>query len=127
MKLRCNTDSIRLRLRRSEVEQLLRKGQVEELVRFGPERSFRYVLRITPLVDTILAQAHPFGMELSIPEQLGRQWCQSEMVGLKATQAISGQEELQLLIEKDFPCVTRPDEDPADFFEELAQQNPQVC
>ena len=127
MKLRCETNSIRLRLRRSEIEQLLQIGQVEEQVAFGPERSFRYVLRLDALQDDILAQAHPYGLELCIPEKLGRNWCLSDMVGLEANQPIDGKDQLQLLIEKDFPCVTRPDEDPNDFFQELAQKSDQTC
>jgi hypothetical protein len=34
---------------------------------------------------------------------------------------------VHVLVEKDFPCKDRPDEDKKDFFEELADQQAPLC
>lgn len=126
MKLRCSNNSIRLRLRRSEVGDLLRTGEVRESVAFGPEHAFVYILQLDDRIASMQAQQTPEGITVSIPRALGQQWGGSEQVGLEAEQIVGDKLSLHLLVEKDFPCYTRPDEDKADFFGEL-QSDQVVC
>ncbi len=127
MKLRCTTNSIRLRLRRSEVEQLLEKAEVEESVSFTPDKIFRFCLHLDPTAEQVQAHQEACNIRLSIPRNLGEQWIKSDMVGIEAEQPIGDGRMLHLLIEKDFPCMTRPDEDKADFFGNLQANEPAVC
>ncbi|MEM1215378.1 MAG: hypothetical protein AAGJ82_06830 [Bacteroidota bacterium] len=126
MKLRCNTNSIRLRLRRSEIADLLRTGAVRESVAFGPKQLFAYTLRLADDVDALQAAQTADGITVSIPRSLGQRWGESEQVGLETEQTVGEGLSLHLLVEKDFPCYTRPGEDKADFFGEL-QSNSEKC
>ena len=127
MKLRCTTNSIRLRLRRSEVNQLLDKGIVKESVAFTPDTLFCFSIQFDQQAEQVQAHWDNGNINLSIPINLGRQWGQSEMVGIATEQPIGDGQVLDLLIEKDFPCMTRPDEDKADFFGNLQNHDPTVC
>lgn len=127
MKLRCSTNSIRLRLRRSEVESLLQAGQVADAVHFGSGEPFRFVLELVQDQTEIEARRDPAGLTVLLPQDLGQQWVQSDMVGLEGNQPIGKDQSLHILVEKDFPCVTRPGEDRSDFFGELQQEDNLAC
>lgn len=127
MKLRCTTNSIRMRLRRSEVRQLLDRGHMEDVVSFTPDKRFSFSIHLDQQTEQVRASREKDQIRLIIPWHLGRQWAQSDMVGISAEQPIGDGKVLQLLVEKDFPCMTRPDEDKADFFGDLQSQEPTVC
>ena len=48
-------------------------------------------------------------------------------VGFEVFIPLNGTGKLHLLIEKDFPCKDRPEEDQSDFFQDLADKSPVVC
>lgn len=127
MKLRCTTNSIRLRLRRSEVRQLLDNGHLEDFVSFSPDDTFCFSIHLDQQAEQIFSQKDNGHIRLTIPWNLGRQWGQSDMVGISTDQPIGDGNVLQLLVEKDFPCMTRPEEDKSDFFGDLQDKEPTAC
>lgn len=127
MKLRCTNNSIRIRIRRSEVDALMQKGHIMNAVAFAPDVQFSFSLRLGTDVDQLQAQWSDGRIDLIIPETLGQEWGQSNEVGLAARQPIGNGQMLDLLVEKDFPCMTRPDEDKSDFFGDLQEKDPTTC
>ncbi len=121
MKLRCVENSIRLRLRKSDIEELRKRQKVEESVAFGPQETFRFALMILP-GPAVKASFSQGRMLISIPEDLARHWMETDQIGLEAEQTYPGGNTLHILIEKDFPCLDRPEEDKSDTFQELAEK-----
>lgn len=120
MKLRCTKNSIRLRLRKSEVKKLEEEGRIREGVQFDLQNAFSFELCIAEIVD-LQASFEKGNICVQIPGKMARHWMHTETVGLEASQAVKGGQ-LHILIEKDFPCKDRPDEDKSDTFQELAQE-----
>ncbi len=125
MKLRCATNSIRLRVRKSEIESLKKGHKLIEKVNLG-NAVFTFSLgpTNTPNVLTVFEGGQ---LSVHIPHQQMQAWLNSDEVGIEVEKKFSGGDPLQVLIEKDFPCVTRTTEDKADTFQELADKNNQVC
>jgi len=51
----------------------------------------------------------------------------SDQVGIEYNIPLDGATYLHILIEKDFPCLDREQEDKSDTFWELAQEKPDTC
>ena len=58
-------------------------------------------------------------IQVTLPLSIAMPWMDSDQVGIEHT-LDSG---LNILIEKDFPCKTRDDEDKSDTFQELVEKN----
>ena len=127
MKLRCSTNSVRIRLRKSEVAELMEKGAIFEKVGFGPEKSFSFSLSQDELSTKVQASISNNNLIVTLPYSLGGTWAKTDQVGINGKQDIGNSDALELLIEKDYPCVTRPDEDKSDFFGELQSKDNSVC
>ena len=122
MKLRIRGNSIRLRLMQNEVKTLEQTAQVKDLVAFPGGEEFVYQLKIS---DRFEAVKDSNSLTVSIPEPDAFRWIQTEEVGIENSFELPNGEMLNLLIEKDFNCLTnRPNEDESDTF-----QNPsaEVC
>lgn len=128
MKLRCVENSLRLRLKRSDT-QLLKDNQVVAVsVGFPAGLTLKYELRIVS--DESIAATFDNGLiSIQLPEKTAFAWIESEEVGIAEELALSGGEALSILIEKDFPCKNRPDEDKADTFQNLVpeEEKDQIC
>ena len=127
MKLRCTQNSVRLRVRKSDLQTLIQTGQVEETVQFGPKNLFRFILKIDSSSNAVHATFDDRGIIVFLPKKEAENWAKSSQVGLETTQALSNGAELHLLIEKDFPCVDRADENKEDTFWELVPDEPDAC
>ena len=127
MKLRCSTNSVRIRLRKSEVAELLEKGTISEKVGFGPEESFCFSLSLNELSTEVQASISNNNLIVTLPYSIGETWAKTDQVGINGKQDIGNGDSLELLIEKDYPCVTRPDEDKSDFFGELQSKDSSIC
>ena len=103
MKFRCTTNSIRLRVRKSDLEQLRLQGQVEDAVDFGGGSMLRFVLKMDA-VPAMRAVFEHGTVEVRIPAEEADNWIDSEQVALAGTQLLEGNGVLEILIEKDFPC-----------------------
>ena len=118
MKLRIKSNSIRLRLLRSEVEQFAKAGQISEEIEFGTDRSsyLRYSLVTSPEAETISARFRGNEISIVVPVAIAKNWTSSDEVGIESEQPI-GSESLKILVEKDFECIDRPDDpDRADAY-----------
>jgi hypothetical protein len=125
MKLRIKGNTLRLRLLRSEVDRLAHAGVVSDEIRFGvdTDQAFKYAVATTDGVDVVTAQFNDNQILVMIPESDALDWTTTERVGIESTQDVGGNTELYILIEKDFECITRPDDpDNADSF-----PNPTAC
>jgi hypothetical protein len=123
MKIRCESDSIRLRLRKSEISHIRAEQQLSTAVRFPDGGEFSWTLLIDAHAKALTAAFQSGKLSVHIPLEMAMQWIDSEQVGLETGQGSIP----HILIEKDFPCKDRPDEDKADFFEELAEKEPPAC
>lgn len=120
MKLRCTTDSVRIRIRRSELDTFNAEGKVGDTVLFPGGQMLQFSLEKAP-VDQLRADFTDGHIRVMLPEASAKKWGTSEQIGIEKRLAIAGQNrELHLLIEKDFPCLHRTNEDKSDTFTELA-------
>ncbi len=122
MKIRCVDNSIRLRLTKSDLEHLRDTGKVEITLAFPCSQSFVFSLKTVVDQKTASAQLESSRMTVVLPLSDARTWAGTDQVGLSYQISTSESENLELLIEKDFPCKTREDEDKANTFWELADQ-----
>lgn len=123
MKFRCTTNSIRLRVRKSDLEQLRLQGQVEDAVDFGGGSMLRFVLKMDA-VPAMRAVFEHGTVEVRIPAEEADNWIDSEQVALAGTQLLEGNGVLEILIEKDFPCRHTLETNREDTFYELAPEDP---
>lgn len=117
MKLRVRDNSIRLRLTQSEVELARTDGLVRGRVPLAGGNNFDYVLESSPA--TVKPEAHISNNVLTvrIPESEIQSWSGSEAVSIAATQNLGDGSELEILVEKDFACLTpREGEDESDMY-----------
>jgi len=117
MKLRLQSNSIRLRLKRREVEQLIKIGRIEEKIIFGRRENdiFRYVLEVAPNISICQASHQPNGILVQVPVEAASLWALSDEVGIETAQTV-GEINLQILIEKDFACLNGTEEQNVDTF-----------
>ena len=104
MKLRIEGNSLRFRLKRSEVAGLRQNGIVEETAHFGVGRSFRYRIR-TAGEGGVRAELADGTITVDVPAATAGTWAESDEVGISARDGV-----LRIAIEKDFRCLTRPEE-----------------
>ena len=126
MKLRCTENSIRLRLRKSDIEKLAVEKSIAESIHFGIGNSFIFRLSIRT-TEGPKASFEKGSLEVELPEELAHTWINSQQVGIEHDQVIDNQTNIHLLIEKDFPCKDRVDEDKSDTFQELVPGDEQAC
>lgn len=127
MKLRCSTNSIRIRLRKSEVSSLIEEKFIEEFIGFQPNQKFCFSIGLSELAENISANLECQKIQLIIPSLVAKNWAETEQVGMETTQQIGDGQQLSILVEKDYPCVTRADEDKSDFFGELQNKESNAC
>ncbi len=127
MKLRCDQNSLRLRLRRSEIEKFRLGESLRTDVYFSYGFSFSYELRHDPDATEIRATSFGGAISIAVPTELAKKWANSDEIALEQFQKIDHTTNLHILIEKDFPCKDRPDEDKTDFFTELADKSTISC
>ena len=127
MKLRFENNSIRFRIRKSELKQLKQHGFVKDEVTF-PNAVLTYELRVSdvPEINPVLAEN---SIVIHIPVIAANHWIDTEEVGLYRLINLDEDEAFNVIIEKDFPCKDRPEEDKTDTFTELVDKDPngKVC
>lgn len=127
MKIRCEQDSIRLRLRKSEIAQLRNEAWLRTSVHFPDGSEFGWELALDEQAANPQAKLSGGSFRITLPAEAARRWMESEQVGLEMFQPLASGASLHLLVEKDFPCKDRPGENKDDFFEELAETTPPGC
>lgn len=123
MKLRCTTNSVRIRIRRSELDLFDREGRVAEHVHFPGGSILTFALeRISGAAwEAALTDGT---LRIGMPEAQAEIWMNPDRVGFEEQLAVTGTSAtLHLLIEKDFPCLHRTNEDKTDTFQDLADRS----
>ena len=120
MKLRFEKNSLRLRVRKSDVAELKQQGFITESVEM-PGNVLTYELRI---LDIAAPQAlfKDNAVVATIPRNIAAEWLNTDEVGIYHMISMDNNRTLELVIEKDFPCKDRPEEDKSDTFTELANE-----
>jgi len=118
MKLRIKGDSLRLRVSRSEVTRLLEGHCLEETIHFAPEANakFTYALQQDRLVSMPTVQYTENRVAILIPADQANAWGVTDQVGIGEDVSLGDLGALALLIEKDFACLDRGEEENQDTF-----------
>src|ERR1700722_7044107 len=104
MKLRIKGNSIRLRLGQSEVQRLAINGIIQESTIFGPSADHHLVYALCASLEEWGVSASFAGRRLviSVPGSEIHKWATTDQVGISALQQTGDENELRILIEKDF-------------------------
>ena len=118
MKLRIKGNSMRLRISRSEVARLLRGNCLEETIHFAPEPNARFTYALQPeeSVKIPTVQYTENRAMVLLPADQVNVWGGTDQVGIAEDISLGDAGSLALLIEKDFACLDRSDEDNQDTF-----------
>jgi hypothetical protein len=117
VKLRIKDNSIRLRLTRGEVDLLRESGIVEAKTGFPGGRSFQYRVESSPASVNPAAFFSDNAVTVRLPESAVLAWATTERVSLPGEQVLDDGAMLNILVEKDYVCLTgRDDEDESDMF-----------
>ncbi len=127
MKLRCTKNSIRIRIRKSELDQFAKTSTIQESIAFGKQVTFRFELKKDAAQQQVTATFEDKLLCIALPTQTAEHWINTNEVGIEVNHPLDNGEYLHLLIEKDFPCTDREEEDKSDTFWELAGEKPDVC
>lgn len=127
MKLRLTKNSIRIRIRKSELIVLSNSSKIEESVQFPSGDVFEYELRVSSTNANVSGEMMDNKLIVSVPSKRAQKWFTTNEVGIEAVIRINDDDQLHLLIEKDFPCKDRPEEDKSDTFSELAEDESSAC
>jgi hypothetical protein len=118
MKLRIKGDSLRLRVSRSEVARLLAGDCLEETIHFAPEPGamFTYAVQKETSLSRPTVQYSTNKVTILIPSELANAWGATDQVGIAENINLGNSGSLALLIEKDFACLDRSEEENEDTF-----------
>lgn len=127
MKLRCTHNSIRIRVRKSDLAVLDQAGRVSASVQFGPMQVLTFELIRDIKYTSVKANMENGNIWIELPEKMAHNWAHSQEVGIEAQQELPEGNSLHILLEKDFPCLDREEENKSDTFWELAPDQPEAC
>jgi hypothetical protein len=119
MKLRIKGNSIRLRVSRSEVARLLADECLEETIYFAPAPDARltYALEQEPSLTSPAVRYAEKRVVILIPADQASTWGVTNQVGISEIISLGALGSLELLVEKDFACLDRSEEENEDTFE----------
>ena len=115
MKLRIKGNSIRLRLTKTEVATLCKTGRIEEKTTF-PNGLFTYALQAVSSTQLMTANINDNIIEIRISNNLVKDWSSNDKVGFQHIMSLENNNELLLLVEKDFVCMDETVEDQSDNY-----------
>jgi len=118
MKLRIQGNSLRLRVSKSELARFAQTGELEETVFFGPQPGAELVYALIRDGDRpgLAVEASPGRVKVLVPSAVARAWAESGQVGISGAADLGARGALSILVEKDFACIDRSDEENADTF-----------
>lgn len=126
MKLRLTHNSIRIRIQRSELAQLKETGSITDSVSFPTSDAFHFEIRMHPEKE-IRASLESAKISICLPHEVAQTWFNTTQVGIETQLLLQGNAQLHVLIEKDFPCADRPNEDKSETFWELVDKPDPTC
>jgi hypothetical protein len=118
VKMRIKGNSLRLRISRSEVARLLTGERLEDTIHFAPQANAKltYALEQESSVNTPTVRYTQNEVTVLLPAELANTWCLTDQVGIAECVSLGSMGTLDLLVEKDFACLDRSDEDNQDTF-----------
>jgi hypothetical protein len=118
MKLRIKGDSLRLRVSRSELKRFLQGEAIEETIHFSsePKAQLTYALESSPDGVSTGVSFAAERVTVMLSQEDANTWSDNSQVGIYTTLDAGGGRSLQLVVEKDFACLDRSDEDNEDTF-----------
>jgi hypothetical protein len=111
MKMRTAENSLRFRMSRGELTALGAEGRVETTIRFGPEVGLRTILEAVPGLGAMRARFEAGAVIVSMPTAFVHELVSTERVGYEACQTIGHEQDLRIVVEKDFRCLEPRSED----------------
>ena len=115
MKLRIKDDSIRFRVPPSEVKLLIHDGTLTSRVNF-PSRQLLYSLVLDDQVEEVSVDLVGDEIIARLPNEQAVRWATTYLVGLGSEVDIDSSMSLTLLVEKDFACLDKSDEENLDTY-----------
>jgi hypothetical protein len=114
MKIRIQGNSIRFRLKQFEVEAFKEKRIIKEVLSFGTEEQnqLQFILCSGNTSEFTLEQNSTI-IQLNVPENIANEWTNTNLVGFEEKIRTAKGKEINILVEKDFKCLDRSDEDEA--------------
>ncbi len=111
MKLRLKENTLRIRLSMTEVETLVGTRKISSRTAFPGSNFLETKISLT---DVKLAQVYFENgcIDIALPQNMLNEWQINDQVGFQWAVSLDDGNELSILIEKDFRCLTeRPGED----------------
>jgi hypothetical protein len=118
MKLRIKGNSLRLRVSRSELAHFQAGGRIEETIRFAeaPEAKLTYGLESAVQSRPVRVRYGFHDVTVILSEDQVRIWEAESEVGVYSNLDIGSAGALDVIVEKDFACLDRGDEENKDTF-----------
>lgn len=114
MKIRLRDNTVRLRLTKSDIETFKNNARIECTTSFGINE-LRYVL-VCSKITQIQASFVDNQISIFLPEAIANTWTDTDQISIEDSLRVKSDEFLQILIEKDFQCLTHRGEDDEDTF-----------
>ena len=117
MKLRFKGESLRLRVSRSDLERLMQDTRIEESIHFGvrPDEQWTYALELGAPEHAISMRYTASEVAIILSKSQAKKWVDTDAVGIYG-EVQGGAGPLELIVEKDFACLDREDDENADTF-----------
>jgi hypothetical protein len=118
VKLRIQGTSLRLRISKSELAKFAETGQLRETVYFGPQQGseLTYILVQEGNGHGLSVEASAGQVRVLVPIGMAHTWADSDQVSIDGDVDLGVRGTLSVLVEKDFACIDRTDEENADAF-----------
>jgi hypothetical protein len=118
MKLRIKGNSLRLRVSRSELAHFQAGGRIEETIRFAeaPEAKLTYALESAVQSSPVRVRYGFHDVTVFLSKDQVRIWESETEVGVYSNLDIGSAGSLDVIVEKDFACLDRGDEENRDTF-----------
>lgn len=115
MKIRIKGNSLRYRLTKSEIDKFALTGYLQEKISFGAN-ALCYSIKSSPQ-DQLSASLISKEITLYVPSSFIEKWISTDQVGFEHNMELDGSHELlYLLVEKDFTCLDKTNEDQSDNY-----------
>lgn len=122
MKLRLDERSARLRLNKSDIETLKNQGFVKTVISL-PGGYLEYCVKSGTDIENFECVLSGQSFLVLLPAAMSEKWTQSDEVGIYASVPVGYDgKEVQIILEKDFPCRHGAPEALPDRFNDLVNQ-----
>jgi hypothetical protein len=122
MKLRLDEHSVRLRLGKSDISALENLGSVKTMISL-PGGNLEYGIETGTNIEKVKCILSGSAFLVLLPAAQSERWTKSDDVGIYATTPVGNEgKEVQIILEKDFPCKHGDSGEAPNRFDDLANQ-----